>query len=89
MCIKTIVILQEPSINMCTTLPITGYIVKATFYGNSIQSRQISAFDQILMISFEKIFPGNLHANTEYSFSITVLIKELDRTAIMVPNDGK
>jgi len=74
---------------MCTTLPITGYIVEASFYGNSIQSRQISAFDQILMISFEKIFPGNLRANTEYSFSITALIKELDRTAIIVPNGGK
>ena len=84
--INLITTLQEPRIDPCTILPITGYIIKATFYGNTITSRQISAFDQIMMISFDKIFAGNLYSNTEYNFSVTPLITELERTAIMPSN---
>ena len=79
--------LQEPTIDPCTTLPITGYVIKTTFNGHTITSRQISAFDQIMTISFDKIFPGNLHSNTEYNFSVTALITELDTTAVVITQD--
>ena len=68
---------QQPTIDPCTTLPITGYIIKATVTfvnGSNITytSRFIRASDSIrISVSYNNSFPDvELEPGAHYNFAV-------------------